>query len=232
MARKEQESDPAASWDQAISDSLKKLKAETRNVVMHRALALTAHVSNMATYCPLEKREPGKMDQNVRRVIRSAAQGLVKWPLTLVGPPGTGKTCAGLCVVDRVSEAYWCDWERFTRFMLDVNFGRAVQEIPGRVVMEGRPYREPTRIITWKYAAWWSYFEKLPLAVLDDIGLQGKATEPQYKAMKTALDTRNNLPLILTSNLSLDDLGKVFDHRVHDRISGGTVIELKGESLR
>ncbi len=97
--------------------------------------------------------------------------------------------------------------------------------------MNAEGYREVTRTITYTPQKWWAEFRSLPLAVIDDIGLRASANDTQYEALKMALDQRENLPLILTSNLDLPGLGMIFDLRVMDRLSCGTVIDLFGEKV-
>ncbi len=98
--------------------------------------------------------------------------------------------------------------------------------------MNPEGYREASQVIQWTPSRFWAMFRNLPLAVIDDVGLRASANDTQYEAMKMALDQREDLPLIVTSNLDLPGLGMVFDLRVMDRIGCGTVIELSGDSQR
>ena len=164
-------------------------------------------------------------------MIREAAFAGLRWPLVVTGKPGTGKTCAGLCVADHVRGSNWWTWDDFWRFIADVNFGRATETRGGEWNQEGG-YREVSTSVTWTPKKFWTSFGNLSLAVIDDVGLRASANDTQYEAMKTALDRREKIPLIVTSNLDLPELGKIFDLRIMDRLASGTVVELTGESRR
>lgn len=182
-------------------------------------------------HLPQMNREPGQIDQRLRKRFRDAAKGLVRWPLFISGEPGTGKTCAGLSLADHVLNAEWWAWEGFWRFVQDVNMGRAVTTLAGRWNEDGG-YRELSTVIHWTPYKWWSYVASLPLVILDDVGLRGQANDTQYEALKAVLDRRDGLPLIVTSNLDLPKLGIVFDLRVMDRLGCGTTVHLDGKSRR
>lgn len=66
--------------------------------------------------------------------------------------------------------------------------------------------------------------------VIDDLGIR-TPTEFQRTAL-TEFMTQRAAPIVVTSNLSLKELGQVFDGRVMDRLAGGTIVEAKGESQR
>ncbi len=174
-------------------------------------------------------REPGRIHPKIREAIRDAAAGRTRWPLVILGKPGSGKTCAGLCVADHVEGSAWWSWDEFWRFVGDVNFGEATKTLGGQWNPEG--WFELTRTITYTPQTWWSSFNKLSLVVIDDIGLRANANDTQYESLKMALDKRDNLPLIVTSNLTLPGLGTIFDLRVMDRLGCGTVIELFGKDI-
>lgn len=63
------------------------------------------------------------------------------------------------------------------------------------------------------------------LVVLDDLGSRQTVSDPRYEIVKMLLDKRTHKPLIVISNLSLDDLAKVYDQRVTERCGAGTVID-------
>lgn len=221
------ETPEAATWDQVVSQSQAKLSNKTPSAgprkLLVRPQAEPRHLLAI-------QREPAMIDQRLRDVIRKAAAGAVKWPLFVVGKPGSGKTCAGLCVADHVEGSGFWPWDEFWRFLNDVNMGRAVTQVPGKKNPNG--YTEPGHSITWTSARWWAAFRSLPVAIVDDIGLRASANDTQYEAMKRALDEREGLPLILMSNLDEAGIGTIFDLRVMDRISCGTVVKLEGKSLR
>lgn len=217
---------PADTWDQVVSQSIKQLSTKTPVVVPLKKLEVTAKAQQR--HCLTRSREVGQIDLEIRKTIRAAAAGELKWPLSILGKPGTGKTCAGLCVADHVADSEWWTWDDLWRFVGDVNFGRAVTRHE-RIDFQGLRQAWTTE---WTPKKFWDYFHGLPLAVIDDIGLRASANDTQYEAIKMALDRRENLPLIVTSNLDIPGLGMIFDLRVMDRLSCGTVISLQGESRR
>ncbi len=233
MAKNDKEPlDSAAIWDKAVSESLARLKNTSKSASeTHAKVALSSKPDRI--YKLAVDRNPGQIDPKLRQTFRDAAQGLVKWPLFVGGEPGQGKSCATLCLADYVPGAFWTPWEAYWKFISDVNFGRARSEIPGRLVEEGLgSYRELSVTVNWTYRRWWAHFYHLPLAIIDDVGLRASANDTQYEALKQALDARVHQPLIVTSNLDLNTLGKTFDARVLDRLSCGTIVILKGKSRR
>jgi hypothetical protein len=185
----------------------------------------------MIRFLPTQPREVARIDSSLRLVLRKASTDGIRWPLVIIGKPGTGKTCAGLSVCDYVRGAEWWPWEEFWRFTGDVNLGRAKGIfLPGKDTGEG--WRESSQRVDWTPKKFWQWFGRLPLAVLDDVGLRGSANDMQYEAFKLALDSRSNVPTIVTSNLAIEGLGRVFDARIMDRLSAGTVVELNGLSMR
>ncbi len=180
---------------------------------------------------PTQPREVARIAPALRAVLRKSSIDGIMWPLVVVGKAGTGKTCAGLCVCDNVRGSEWWAWEEFWRFTGDVNMGRAKGiYIQGKDTGEG--WRELGRREDWTPKKFWKWFGGLSLAVLDDVGLRGNANDMQYEAFKLALDQRANQPFIITSNLTVEGLGGVFDARIMDRLGAGTVVELNGRSMR
>ena len=157
-------------------------------------------------------RKWSKVDQSIRDLFASAWHGQVRWPLYLWSHnPGTGKTCASFAFADIILGSKAVPFQRFSGAFVDAKCGR-----------EGWPSQEH----------FWRYWSRLPLLVLDDIGVRS-ATESQLESLLGILDARGRAPTILTGNLDLDKLGKVYDGRIFDRIAnGGTVVEMLGESRR
>lgn len=220
-------SDQTTVWDVIVSKSKATTPSNTPTAVLAK---LPLRPTPDVRYLPQVERRPDGIPNHVRQTIREASATGIKWPLYLVGNPGTGKTCAGLCIADYCPGAWWVEWPEFWRFVNDVNFRRAETEIRG-VLNEGG-WREPSATIKWNPARWWRYAERLSCFVLDDLGTGDKATALQYEALKTLLDRRQKKPLIVTSNVEPLALKDTFDARIVDRLDSGTVVKLSGKSRR
>jgi DNA replication protein DnaC len=63
------------------------------------------------------------------------------------------------------------------------------------------------------------YATNAPYAVLDDIGVRG-ATEGFRGDLHSVINARttNQLPTVYTSNIPIEDIAKVFDQRLYDRV--------------
>lgn len=76
----------------------------------------------------------------------------------------------------------------------------------------------------------------VPFVVLDDIGVRG-ASEAFRSDLHTIINHRvtNGLPTVYTSNIPIEELEKVFDRRLYDRVRDKkqcAVIAFEGESFR
>jgi hypothetical protein len=173
------------------------------------------------------------IDADLRLVIRDLVAGLVDWPFFLSGSTGTGKTCAALCVADRV---YGSIFYGFTQLLRDFEWSRT-----GIAVTRWRS--EPTdgdyknlryRRVSDSMNAreFWDYLVKAPLLVIDDIATRSKYTDPQYDYLHDMLDARQCKPLIVTSNVKLAKLAEVFDSRIVSRLAAGTYFHLEGKDRR
>ncbi len=74
---------------------------------------------------PAKCREWSEIEPNLQRTIHDLCEGRLKWPLFLYGDVGSGKTCAALCLVDRIANAeFWPITDLVAR-VWDVRKGRA-----------------------------------------------------------------------------------------------------------
>jgi len=134
--------------------------------------------------------------------------------LTLLGPPGSGKTHLALSIA-------WSWLER----------GKTVLYYQVESLMDSlsKGYR------IWEsgnpdgYQSILAFTLNASLLILDDFGVE-QPTEWAATKLDQIIDDRylNKKPLIITSNLALDRLSP----RVADRLREGTLIQLKGESFR
>jgi DNA replication protein DnaC len=151
-------------------------------------------------------------------VIRELVEGKLPWPLSMLGSVGTGKTCAALCLLDYAGGDYWTatDWANTLSYAREGRY--TIDE-------EGQTRRiSPIQM--------WQRCQRLPLFVLDEIGLRSRASDHQYESVKGVIDARKGKPLVVISNLDLPGLEKVYDDRITDRLIEGTVFLDQNPSRR
>ena|GEM_PF-1209435 len=165
-------------------------------------------------------RDPNQIGSAVAAKLQDCAMGKSPWPLLLTGPAGTGKTCAALCLCDRVRTS--------VSFR---DFGSICETV--RQAKLGELYSHGTHADTLLSPDdWWSAWGKFSLAVVDEIGARASITEHVYECMKRVLDERQGKPLVLISNLDLTGLARVYDDRVASRAGAGTVVRFAGADRR
>jgi DNA replication protein DnaC len=94
-----------------------------------------------------------------------------------------------------------------------------------------KAFQEDTRETEAVYVEKYSSCEFL---VLDDFGLE-KATEWARQTMDYIIYQRDNLlkPVVITSNLSLDEIARKIDGRIASRIAGmGKIVQFNGPDFR
>ncbi len=166
--------------------------------------------SLLARAAPVKNRVPLQIQTMTNRCFT----GECRWPLVLLGEAGSGKTCAALLILRAMGRpgwymtfAAWCDRIRYAKCGM-------LQSVAGYNMTETGVWRD---------------WEKVDLAVLDDIGTREKASDHVYEAFKGALDRREGLPTVYTSNLKLEEIEPLFDDRVASRLSAGTIVYLEGD---
>src|SRR3990167_4114582 len=95
---------PAEQWDQAL------LACESQA----RGTLRPSRCQVLPLLVRPERKEMVRIDRRIsgirpalRAIIRSLLAGEKPWPLVLLGPAGTGKTCAALCLLDHAGGSYW-----------------------------------------------------------------------------------------------------------------------------
>lgn len=158
------------------------------------------------------------IEAGLRCQIRGCINGELPWPLFVHGPAGTGKTCAGLCVMDFGGGSY------HTASSLCLLLIRSQQ---GRLdwSYEGRGGPIPPEEL-------WVRMGHEPFVILDDLASKDRVTDHHYEVVKTLLDVRQSKPLMVTSNLALPEIEKVYDDRIASRLAAGTVVRLEGNDRR
>lgn len=132
--------------------------------------------------------------------------GRAAWPLFLHGPAGTGKTCAALCVCDRVEYAqFWTP-----------------EELADGIVRGGMDDA-------------WRRLRECDLAVLDELGARERVGDLHYQAVKRFADCREEngrRVAVYVSNVRPERISDLYDDRVASRLLCGTWFELAGKDRR
>ena len=184
------------------------LSSRVKILKVHPTPLLTE--DNKLRYSPSKIRTMGQVDPALLDAFRMVASGRKAWPLFVTGKPGGGKTCAALALLDHTSSGIYM----------------TVNELVGR------------RMQSFKTGApempWVPLFstQQRALVVLDELGTRQTVNDTHYECVQQVLDMREGYPLILISNLSLDQIEQRYDDRIASRCGAGTVVELKGRDRR
>ena len=141
--------------------------------------------------------------------LRPAVTGSAPWPVLLGGAPGSGKTCAGLALCDIARTAFYL----------------TVEELCGIVMDRGRIDQ----------AQLWERIATKDLVVLDELGCRSNVGDLEYSAVKRLLDIRETLHaccLVAISNVEPDHLVKLYDRRIHSRLTCGLVYRMQAGDRR
>lgn len=153
----------------------------------------------------LRKRHPRQLelvDPALLAILREVAHGRSPWPLFLHGNPGTGKTCAGLALADRVRRACYMDCE----------------EAADAIVRQDAPT--------------WDAIRDCDLAILDELATRATIGDLHYQAVKRFCDLRAHAPALYISNVGPDGLARAYDERIASRVLCGTWHHLAGPDRR
>lgn len=194
---------------------------------------------------------PADLPNDLRQTIKAVSSAFGKWPFYLWSPKsGSGKTTVSLMVLDRAGTVHtersytpadamdvmsgFIDYRNFPPFLDGVRRKECSWSIPGH----GSTLNESDV---------WDFIGGSPLIVVDDV------CDLPYESVKFGQDHRGNLkkildvrgvkPTFITGNLDpyarngqMPELARVMDKttsdRITDRITCGTIFEMKGESLR
>ncbi len=157
------------------------------------------------------------MPTALRLAIRRLITAEAPWPLVLTGPPGVGKTCGALVLLDYSGGAYYTV-RGLNALMIQSQHGRLEWTHEGR---GGTLWPEKL----------WAKIAREPLVVLDELGVRG-VTDFHYENVQQLIEERNQRPLVVISNSPLADLARVYDDRIASRMAAGTVLHLEGDDLR
>ncbi len=174
-------------------------------------------------------REIGQIDAELRGIIRGLVIGSLPWPLFLTGAPGRGKSAAALCLCDLVRDSFYF---RFTKFLKCLEWARQKEVSLLRWRETGPDMPSKLTNVSFNEANLYTTLKNAPLVCIDDLATRGGYTEPQYDLFYDLVEDRKLKPLIIVSNLSLQQLGEVFDDRILSRLARGTIFTLAGRDRR
>jgi hypothetical protein len=198
------------SLDDAKEKALQTLResAKARNAALIRRTAIPHWVS-----VPDIAREVKAILPEIRLRLFDLIVGESPWPLVLIGETGAGKTCTALCLHD-----YFQGW--YTT-LADLHQRR--NECLGE-----RLFWDDSGAIVVRMTEFWSQWEKAGLCTVDEIGIR-EPTEAGYETLKSAIDRREQRPLIIITNLNMREIDALYDDRIASRLIAGTVLEMTGD---
>ncbi len=161
----------------------------------------------------------------MKNLFNRLISGCEAWPLMLYGPPGIGKSCFALCLIDYAGGHYY-RMDEFAKLVNNCKFGREVR----RTNLGNE--------IDFTEDMLWEQLRNTNFAVIDEIGTRGEVTDAHYQALYGFLTAREFKPHLVISNFSLPELdgscGKepLYDVRITSRLSAGAIVELGGVDRR
>lgn len=160
---------------------------------------------------PVKERKAEWLSDWLRESVRRVLDGKAFWPLVLVGGVRSGKTCAALLIADAAGAACYtdfatlCDWNRMAQ--------------QGALAYSSGHPKSSIEL--------WREWTNANVGILDELGLREKCSDFQYETLKRAIDTREGKPCVFVSNLTIDELAKVYDDRIAARLAEGTVLTMR-----
>lgn len=198
----------AADLDQLLAS------AQTKRASLPSSARPSASVPSRRRVRPEIQRSADSIQPGLRQQMREALHASA-WPIFLYGPPGVGKTCAALCLLDVLGGEYLTVGDLSSK-LIQAQQGRLETPQGGKIWPEGL----------------WHRIRSYPLLVLDELGCREKVSEAAYDAVKQCIDERHGKPFVAISNIGLAEIAKVYDARVMSRLANGSVIEVGGSDRR
>jgi DNA replication protein DnaC len=136
--------------------------------------------------------------------------------------PGTGKTTTAVAVMNEWLIAHYLGSLKRKRqalqtpaYFLDVNEWQTLFNEFNRSNVP-KDIAEPA---SREYYRRFNYAKHAPFVVMDDLGVRDATTA--FRADLHSIinhRTANHLPTVFTSNIPIEDIGRVFDQRLYDRV--------------
>lgn len=164
---------------------------------------------------PMVVRKWDEVDTRLRFEIERWRRGETKNPLYLFGEPGTGKTCAALCVADTCSVG----WYWHMRSLVDAKVKAKNGEL---------------------YIGDWKVYESdfmdrlagVELIIIDEIAKRERASDFEIEILHDTLSRREGRPTILIGNRPPDELSNIYDGAVASRVNCGLCFLVEGDDRR
>ena len=157
--------------------------------------------------------------------IKAVCMGIMQNPcdLILCGPAGSGKTHLAVAILR--------EWVRSQKITLSLMGGNGIFVTVPDLLLEireafGDKSDKSEADIVKKYAT-------VDYLVLDDLGAE-KTTEWSITTLYTIIDQRyrQELPTIVTTNLTIDEIGTQISERIASRLASGKVIKINAPDYR
>lgn len=155
-------------------------------------------------------RLPEYIPEGAARMGRAVCLGLRPWPLVLTGATGGGKTCMGLILSDNYAGLYFTTSE----------FCERARKADCGHLQSSAGYPVSLKEV-------WDQWRRAPLAVLDELGGRAFVSDHHFDCVLRAIDDREGQPLVVITNLTLEDLGETYDGRISSRLAAGTIVTFR-----
>ena len=169
--------------------------------------------------CPNKRRVVKEVHPKLWQCIKAICNGEIKWPLFVWGSTGTGKSSAVLCMADRVEHSKFYTMPELSNLGEDLKAGR-------------HTYYHHGSGGNWTQKEWWEHFAKFPLIVIDDVGIRESKNDFEIETLFQALQAREGLPLVCTSNHNEKGIEAIYGDRIRSRMCSGSVYQLGGHDRR
>ena len=180
-----------------------------------------------------EERRPPGYDEATRDGIPAAQRKQIKaacvagqWPLVLRGSHGTGKTCSAAVLFGMFQKQPL--WYRADDLLMEISQARAGN---ASVRVQAISDYGESRTVAVPYDRFSLRVQTCSALFLDDLGIR-KPSEAVYQTLFDLLEWRKGKPLIITTNKAISELAKMYDDRIVDRLTAGTVVKFEGCSRR
>lgn len=190
------------------------MKLHERNTKTFQSLTVRPDPSPV--FLPSKPRLIDDVAPSLRKQIKACTLGQSPWPMFVFGKPGTGKSCAALCLCDRVERSLFWTEESLCQEMVDAAMDRLENSLGYSIT--------PRQIINRISAA--------ALVVIDELGSRTTVSDHRYSTVKSLLDAREGKSLMIVSNVPHNDIATIYDARIASRVLSGTIVKLDGDDRR